>query len=91
MVHHMLLVWIISNSVNLPSTNLMKTKFSRIAIINKNIPNMVSQVTSVIGDMGFNIIEFICENLLLYILEHIYYYRMQFSLKCRILNEFYIL
>ena len=37
----------------------MKTKFSRIAIINKNIPNMVSQVTSVIGDMGFNIIEFI--------------------------------
>ena len=50
---------IISNSVNLPSTNLMKTKFSRIAIINKNIPNMVSQVTSVIGDMGFNIIEFI--------------------------------
>ena len=28
-------------------------------IINKNIPNMVSQVTSVIGDMGFNIIEFI--------------------------------
>ncbi|MBM31542.1 MAG: 3-phosphoglycerate dehydrogenase [Chloroflexi bacterium] len=50
---------IISNSVNLPNTNLFKTKFSRIAIINKNIPNMVSQITSVIGNMGFNIVEFI--------------------------------
>ena len=50
---------IIQNSVNLPNTNLAKTKFSRIAIINKNIPNMVSQVTTVIGNMGFNIIEFI--------------------------------
>ena len=50
---------IISNSVNLPNTNLVKTKLSRIAIINKNIPNMVSQVTTVIGNMGFNIIEFI--------------------------------
>jgi D-3-phosphoglycerate dehydrogenase len=50
---------IILNSVNLPNTNLAKTKFSRIAIINKNIPNMVSQVTTVIGNMGFNIIEFI--------------------------------
>jgi len=50
---------IILNSVNLPDTNLSKSRVSRIAIINKNIPNMVSQVSTKIGDMGFNIIEFI--------------------------------
>ncbi|MFP4521224.1 MAG: phosphoglycerate dehydrogenase [Fibrobacterota bacterium] len=47
----------ILNSVNFPNCTLDRCGDSRIAIINKNIPNMVGQITSVLADSGINIIE----------------------------------
>lgn len=45
----------IKNSVNIPNCEMAKTDDTRITIINKNIPNMVGQITSVLANEGYNI------------------------------------
>ena len=45
----------ITNSVNFPSTSMAREGDERICIIHKNIPNMISQISSVLSDNGVNI------------------------------------
>ena len=45
----------ILNSVNFPNTELERNGGSRILIANKNIPNMVSQISAVLAAEGLNI------------------------------------
>ncbi len=45
----------IRNSVNLPDCELARTSDHRLAIINKNITNMVGQITAVLAAQGHNI------------------------------------
>jgi D-3-phosphoglycerate dehydrogenase len=45
----------IKNSVNFPETHMDRNGGSRILIANKNIPNMVSQISSVLATEGINI------------------------------------
>ena len=45
----------IVNSVNLPDVSMSRESAYRLAIINKNIPNMVSQISSVLGELQLNI------------------------------------
>jgi D-3-phosphoglycerate dehydrogenase len=47
----------IENSVNFPSCYLERSGDFRIVIINNNIPNMVSQITTVLGKLKLNISE----------------------------------
>ena len=49
----------IKNSVNLPDCQLTKSKHSRITLIHKNLPNMVSRMTSILGSEGINIEEMV--------------------------------
>lgn len=45
----------IRNSVNLPDCELPKNGFCRIAVINRNVTNMVGQITSALAAHGYNI------------------------------------
>lgn len=45
----------ITNSVNFPSAEMERHEGSRILIANKNIPNMVSQISTVLASEGLNI------------------------------------
>ncbi|MBQ6655027.1 MAG: phosphoglycerate dehydrogenase [Erysipelotrichaceae bacterium] len=45
----------ISNSVNFPAIMEPRTTSHRICIIHKNIPNMLAQLTTVVGNSGINI------------------------------------
>lgn len=45
----------IKNSVNLPNVDLPRSNKTRICIIHKNIPNMLSQISSVLGNENVNI------------------------------------
>jgi D-3-phosphoglycerate dehydrogenase len=45
----------ILNSVNFPATSMERHEGCRILIANKNIPNMVSQISSVLAAQGLNI------------------------------------
>ena len=45
----------IVNSVNFPSVSLPHTSFARICVMHKNIPNMLSQITSAFSQAGVNI------------------------------------
>ncbi len=47
----------IKNSVNYPACKLEQNSDFRIVIINKNIPNMVGQISSIIAGVNVNIIE----------------------------------
>jgi len=47
------------NSVNLPAINLVKAGRSRLAMIHKNIPDMVGQVSHILGKSGANIIHMV--------------------------------
>lgn len=49
----------ISNSVNLPNINLVQAGQSRLAMIHKNVPNMVGQVSHILGESGVNIIHMV--------------------------------
>ncbi len=49
----------IHNSVNLPECPLTRSLHSRIALIHKNLPGMVSQMTSILGGKGLNIEEMV--------------------------------
>lgn len=45
----------IVNSVNFPACSMAKSGATRITIVNKNIPNMVGQITTVLADNSVNI------------------------------------
>jgi D-3-phosphoglycerate dehydrogenase len=45
----------IKNSVNLPDCAMEKTGKTRITIVNRNIPNMVGQITTVLAEEEINI------------------------------------
>lgn len=49
----------IKNSVNFPNVKMPKTSGIRIAIVNRNIPNMVAQITSKLSEENINIIDMI--------------------------------
>ena len=50
----------ITNSVNFPDVRMYRTAGgSRLAIVNSNEPNMVAQITTVIGRIGLNIVDMI--------------------------------
>lgn len=45
----------IKNSVNFPAAEMERNGGSRILIANKNVPNMVSQISTVLATEGLNI------------------------------------
>ena len=45
----------IKNSVNFPNVEMPMSGDARVCVLHENIPNMISQVTTAIGDMGLNI------------------------------------
>ena len=45
----------ITNSVNFPSTTMAREGDERICVIHKNVPTMISQISSVLSDSGVNI------------------------------------
>ena len=47
----------IKNSVNFPNVQLNKTTPSRITITNKNVPAMIGQITTSLGELNLNIAE----------------------------------
>ncbi len=49
----------INNSVNMPKCILSDTNLHRIAVIHKNLPNMVGQMTKIIGNEHINIGEMV--------------------------------
>ncbi|HIP94978.1 MAG TPA: 3-phosphoglycerate dehydrogenase [Leucothrix sp.] len=49
----------IKNSVNMPTTDLPRAGASRLAMIHKNIPDMVGQLTHILGKAGANIIHMV--------------------------------
>ncbi len=49
----------IQNSVNMPAIDLPRASGTRIAMIHKNIPDMVGQVSHILGKSGANIIHMI--------------------------------
>ncbi len=49
----------IINSVNMPTINLPRAGEARIAMIHKNIPDMVGQVSHILGKAGANIIHMV--------------------------------
>ncbi|MCP3679675.1 MAG: phosphoglycerate dehydrogenase [Gammaproteobacteria bacterium] len=49
----------IKNSVNFPSVSLPGDIGNRLAVVNSNIPNMVSQITGVLAEKSLNIVELV--------------------------------
>ncbi|HEX22404.1 MAG TPA: 3-phosphoglycerate dehydrogenase [Chromatiales bacterium] len=47
----------IRNSVNFPEVFMSRTDGYRIAIVNSNVPNMVGQISTALGDAGLNIVD----------------------------------
>lgn len=47
----------IKNAVNFPDAHLTMTNNPRLAIVNRNVPNMVAQISSVLSNAGINIID----------------------------------
>ena len=45
----------INNSVNFPSINLPRSTKNRIAITNRNVPAMIGQIATSLGELGLNI------------------------------------
>ena len=47
----------IKNSVNFPNVQLSRTTPSRITITNKNVPSMIGQIATSLGELGLNIVD----------------------------------
>ena len=47
----------IKNSVNFPNVHLKRTTDHRISIINKNVPAMIGQIATALGELNLNIAE----------------------------------
>ncbi|MAF84688.1 MAG: 3-phosphoglycerate dehydrogenase [Chromatiales bacterium] len=46
---------IIKNSVNFPDADIAHTDSFRLTVANENVPNMVGQISTILGDAGLNI------------------------------------
>ncbi len=57
--HAFLLNGTITHSVNFPTIAMKRSQGYRISIANKNIPNMVAQISTVLSKSGLNILEMI--------------------------------
>jgi D-3-phosphoglycerate dehydrogenase len=49
----------ISNSVNFPDVSLSRSEGFRLAVVNRNVPNMVGQISTDLGRAGLNILDMI--------------------------------
>jgi D-3-phosphoglycerate dehydrogenase len=49
----------VHNSVNFPSVRLARTGVQRLTVANRNVPNMISQVSQVLGEAGANIAQMV--------------------------------
>ncbi|MGC6367205.1 MAG: phosphoglycerate dehydrogenase [Candidatus Marinamargulisbacteria bacterium] len=49
----------IVNSVNFPTSQMERSTPYRVTIVNRNVPNIIGQITSVIADAGVNIAEMV--------------------------------
>ena len=58
-IHDYLIDGTIKHSVNFPSVSLKRRDGYRISISNKNVPNMVAQISSVLSQSNLNILEMI--------------------------------
>ncbi|MFA7387008.1 MAG: phosphoglycerate dehydrogenase [Thiohalobacteraceae bacterium] len=47
----------VSNSVNFPTVNMPRTEGFRLAVVNANVPNMLGQISTVLADTGYNILD----------------------------------
>ena len=47
----------IKNSVNFPDVQLPRSTVNRIAVTNKNVPAMIGQIATTLGELGLNIAE----------------------------------
>lgn len=47
----------ISNSVNFPSVQLARAGHARVCVINRNVPNMIGQLSHVLGASSLNIVQ----------------------------------
>ena len=54
-LHEYLACGNITNSVNFPSVSLPHTSFARACVLHKNVPNMLTQITSAFSGVGINI------------------------------------
>ncbi|HEX7028010.1 MAG TPA: phosphoglycerate dehydrogenase [Gammaproteobacteria bacterium] len=52
----------IRNSVNFPTVSLPRSGEQRVAVVNENRPDMVSQISHVLGGLGVNIIHMVNES-----------------------------
>jgi len=52
----------IKNSVNFPAADLPPTGKTRVTVANKNVPNMVGQITGVLAKHGLNIEDMLNKN-----------------------------
>ena len=50
---------IVRNSVNFPDCSMVPNEQNRLVIVNRNVPKMVSQITFLLAEDGFNIAEMI--------------------------------
>jgi D-3-phosphoglycerate dehydrogenase len=49
----------ITNSVNFPSSYLERSTPYRVTLVNRNVPNIIGQITSVIAEANINITEMV--------------------------------
>ncbi len=47
----------VRNSVNFPETEMPRTTEYRLAVVNANVPNMLGQISTELGDAGHNIVD----------------------------------
>ena len=47
----------VSNSVNFPTVNMPRTEGFRLAVVNANVPNMLGQISTILADAGYNILD----------------------------------
>jgi D-3-phosphoglycerate dehydrogenase len=47
----------VTNSVNFPGTRMARAGEARICLANRNVPNMIGQISQVLGNAGINIVQ----------------------------------
>jgi D-3-phosphoglycerate dehydrogenase len=52
----------VTNSVNFPTVNLPRSGAQRLAVVNENRPDMVSQISHVLGSGNVNILRMVNES-----------------------------
>jgi D-3-phosphoglycerate dehydrogenase / 2-oxoglutarate reductase len=52
----------VSNAVNLPALSLERKGAARLAVVNRNLPDMVGQISRALGQRGVNIVHMVNES-----------------------------